>query len=78
MDRVVYRVELSAKGAEAIRRYTDDLGMTQIAFSTRLIEWLARQPASVREAILSEKPLTESQNQQIVRQIVRSQSKRKK
>jgi len=51
--RFVYRIELTTHARDELVKYTEEIGMTQIAICSRLIEWLAAQPPDVRSAVIA-------------------------
>jgi hypothetical protein len=50
--RVIMRIELLPEAKEALTGMTDRLGMTQIAATSRIIEWFTTQSDVVQAAIL--------------------------
>ena len=50
--RVIMRIELSPPAMERFLGYSDSLGMTQVALSSRLVEWLSRQDDIIQAAVL--------------------------
>jgi hypothetical protein len=50
--RVIMRIELNPSAKKALTDLCDHLGMTQIATTSRIIEWFAAQPDVVQAAIL--------------------------
>ena len=54
--RVIMRIELTPGAKKAVSELSKKRGMTQVAVSSRLVEWFARQPESVQAAILGQYP----------------------
>jgi len=50
--RVIMRIELLPQAKERFLDYGDALGMTQVAVSSRLVEWLSKQNDVVQAAVL--------------------------
>ncbi|HVV71832.1 MAG TPA: hypothetical protein VHI52_10090 [Verrucomicrobiae bacterium] len=50
--RVVMRIELTPAAKAAFSEIAAKLGMTQVAISSRVVEWLVNQPVAVQLAIL--------------------------
>ncbi|MGA2497914.1 MAG: hypothetical protein ABSH20_09240 [Tepidisphaeraceae bacterium] len=53
-SRIILRIELTAPAKKALESMTDKKGMTQVAMLSRLVEWLALQPAAVQTAVLAQ------------------------
>lgn len=51
-ERVVYRIQLSTDAKQKLMELSDQLGITQIAITSRLVEWFANQPDHIQAAIL--------------------------
>jgi hypothetical protein len=51
-ERVVYRIQLSTEAKQKLLELSDQLGITQIAITSRLVEWFANQPDHIQAAIL--------------------------
>jgi hypothetical protein len=54
--RVVFRIMLTPEARAEIERLTDALGITQIAITSKLVEWLSTQPDVIRSVILGHYP----------------------
>ncbi len=50
--RVIMRIELYPEAKDCLTGLCDRLGMTQVAASSRIIEWFTTQPDVVQAAIL--------------------------
>lgn len=50
--RVIMRIELNPSAKKGLTELCDRLGMTQIATTSRIIEWFAAQPDLIQVAIL--------------------------
>ncbi|MFI5378541.1 MAG: hypothetical protein ACHRHE_04535 [Tepidisphaerales bacterium] len=53
---IIVGLELTPPAKKALHALTDKLGMTQVAMLSRLVEWVARQPARVQASILGQLP----------------------
>jgi hypothetical protein len=54
--RVIIRLELSPQAKDALEEVCDGNGMTQVAVSSRLVEWFATQSPMLQAAILGHYP----------------------
>ena len=54
--RIVLRVEITAQAKQRLSDLTQRNGMTQVAVTSRLIEWFANQPDTIQAAILGRYP----------------------
>lgn len=50
--RVVFRIQLTTEAKDRIQGFSDRLGITQIALTSKIVEWFANQPDMVQAAIL--------------------------
>lgn len=50
--RVVFRIQLTPEAKDRIEGFSDRLGITQIALTSKIVEWFANQPDMVQAAIL--------------------------
>ena len=50
--RVVFRIQLTTDAKKRLLEISDQLGITQIAITSRLVEWFANQPDLIQAAIL--------------------------
>ena len=50
--RAVFRIELSPHAIAALAEIKETVGMTEIAITSKIIEWLADQPDEIRLNIL--------------------------
>ncbi|HEX8325198.1 MAG TPA: hypothetical protein VF595_14950 [Tepidisphaeraceae bacterium] len=50
--RAVFRIQLTAEAKDRLLKISDELGITQIAVTSKLTEWFAMQPDTVQAAIL--------------------------
>jgi hypothetical protein len=50
--RVIMRIELNPEAKKGLTELCDRLGMTQIATTSRIIEWFTAQPDVIQAAIL--------------------------
>lgn len=50
--RVIMRIELFPQAKDRLQDLTDRLGMTQVAATSRLVEWFAAQNDVVQAAVL--------------------------
>jgi len=50
--RVIMRIELNPNAKKGLMELCDRLGMTQIATTSRIIEWFTTQPDVIQAAIL--------------------------
>jgi 1,2-phenylacetyl-CoA epoxidase catalytic subunit len=50
--RVVFRIQLTAEAKKRLLDISDQLGITQIAITSRIVEWFANQPDLIQAAIL--------------------------
>jgi len=50
--RVIMRIELTPDAKKGLTELCDRLGMTQIATTSRIIEWFTTQPDVVQAAVL--------------------------
>ena len=56
--RVVFRIQLTLEAKKRLLDISDQLGITQIAITSRIVEWFASQPDLVQAAILGLYPET--------------------
>jgi hypothetical protein len=54
--RVILRLEVTSAAKQRLDQVTQRLGMTHVAVTSRLIEWLADQSESVQGAVLGRYP----------------------
>ncbi|HRK31205.1 MAG TPA: hypothetical protein PLD59_09015 [Tepidisphaeraceae bacterium] len=54
--RVIVRLELSSQAKKALQQTCDRNGMTQVAVSSRLVEWFHSQSDMLQAAILGHYP----------------------
>jgi hypothetical protein len=54
--RIIMRIELSPTAKRSFTGKTDKLGMTQIATTSRIIEWFVAQDSEAQAAILGVAP----------------------
>lgn len=50
--RVVFRIQLTTEAKKRLLDISEQLGITQIAISSRLVEWFASQPDLIQAAVL--------------------------
>lgn len=50
--RVVFRIQLTTDAKKRLLDISDQLGITQIAVTSRIVEWFANQPDIIQAAIL--------------------------
>lgn len=50
--RVVFRIQLTPDAKQALLSITSDLGITQIAVTSKLVEWFSSQPDMIQAAVL--------------------------
>ena len=50
--RAIFRIQLTLSAKDRIEATCDEIGMTQIAMASRLMEWFASQPDTLKAAIL--------------------------
>ena len=50
--RVVFRIQLTTEAKKRLLDISDQLGITQIAITSRLVEWFANQPDIIQAAVL--------------------------
>lgn len=50
--RIVFRIQLTHEAKKRLLDISDQLGITQIAITSRLVEWFASQPDVVQAGIL--------------------------
>ncbi|MBC7783496.1 MAG: hypothetical protein H7144_06620 [Burkholderiales bacterium] len=50
--RVVFRIQLTLDAKKRLLEISDQLGITQIAITSRMVEWFASQPDLIQAAIL--------------------------
>ena len=55
-SRIIVRIDLTPPAKKAVETLTEKNGMTQVAMLSRLVEWFAQQPDSIRTAALSMDP----------------------
>jgi hypothetical protein len=51
-DRAVFRIVIAEDAAQALDEITRRTGMTQIAVTSRLVDWFADQPNLIQAAVL--------------------------
>lgn len=54
--RVIIRLELTQGAKKALEDVCDHNGMTQVAVSSRLVEWFAQQSEMLQAAVLGHYP----------------------
>ena len=54
--RVIMRIDITPKAVESLAASADARGMTQIATTSRIIEWFTRQSDEVQATILGNHP----------------------
>jgi len=54
--RIVVRLELTPNAKERLNEISHRSGMTQLAVSSRLMEWFAGQPEVIQAAVLGRYP----------------------
>jgi hypothetical protein len=76
--RVVFRIQLTSEAKERLLGISDELGITQIAITSRLVEWFASQPDLIQAAILDLYPQSIKQDvaKLILDRLSESESKR--
>jgi hypothetical protein len=52
MSRIILRIEITAEAKDNLQQTTRQSGMTQVALLSRLVEWFAEQPHTLRSAVL--------------------------
>ncbi|MFI5382048.1 MAG: hypothetical protein ACHRHE_22360 [Tepidisphaerales bacterium] len=52
-SRIIMRLELTPSAKKTVEQMTEKKGMTQVAMLSRLVEWLANQPAAVQASVLA-------------------------
>ena len=50
--RVVFRIQLTLEAKKRLLDISDQLGITQIAITSRIVEWFASQPDLIQAAIV--------------------------
>lgn len=50
--RVIMRIELESEAQKRFAALPADRGMTQLAVTSRLVEWLCRQPVEIQSKVL--------------------------
>ncbi len=55
-QRIIVRIEISQDAKDGLNALTDKLGMTQVALTSRVLEWFARQPDLIQAAVLGHYP----------------------
>ena len=50
--REVFRIQLTPEAKDSLESISDQLGMTQIALTSKLVEWFSLQPDTIQAAIL--------------------------
>lgn len=56
MARIIVRIELTPAAKSAFGNIAEKTGRTQIATTSRLIEWFSNQPDSIQAAVLGQYP----------------------
>lgn len=54
--RYVVRLEVTKQAKDKISQLSDTSGMTQVALTSRLVEWFATQPEIIQAAVLGKFP----------------------
>jgi hypothetical protein len=54
--RIIIRLELTPQAKKALEDTCDHNGMTQVAVSSRLVEWFAQQSEMLQAAVLGHYP----------------------
>lgn len=54
--RYVVRLEVTKSAKERISLLSESSGMTQVALTSRLVEWFAHQPEIIQAAVLGKFP----------------------
>ena len=52
MSRIILRIEITPEAKDNLQQTTQQSGMTQVALLSRLVEWFAEQPHTLRSAVL--------------------------
>jgi hypothetical protein len=52
MSRCIFRIELTNSAKKTLHTVTGRLGMTQVAMTSKLIEWFATQDDTIQKAVL--------------------------
>jgi hypothetical protein len=55
--RIILRIELTSSAKTRLEEVKEKSGMTQVAISSRVIEWFADQPDMIQAAILGQYPV---------------------
>jgi hypothetical protein len=55
-SRIIVALQMAPAAKKAVEGLTDKHGMTQVAMMSRLVEWLADQPATIQSAVLGRVP----------------------
>jgi methyl coenzyme M reductase beta subunit len=55
-SRVIIRLEITPQAKTRLAEVTDAMGMTQVALTSRLVEWFAAQPEVIRAAVMGHYP----------------------
>lgn len=55
-SRIIVRIELTPQAKAHLNDLCDKAGMTQVAMLSRLVEWFAHQPETIRAAVLGQYP----------------------
>ncbi len=50
--RVVFRIQLTPEAKQKLLSISDQLGITQIAITSKLVEWFASQDSQIQAAVL--------------------------
>jgi hypothetical protein len=50
--RVIFRIQLTPQAKDNVEGFCAELGMTQIAMASRLVEWFGSQPDTIKAAVL--------------------------
>jgi hypothetical protein len=52
MSRCIFRVELTITARDELHKTVERLGMTQVAVTSKLIEWFSSQDDAIQKAVL--------------------------
>jgi hypothetical protein len=52
MSRCIFRIELTHSARKSLHAVTEKLGMTQVAVTSKMIEWFALQDDAIQKAVL--------------------------
>jgi hypothetical protein len=56
MPRIIVRIELTPAAKSGFSRVAERDGRTQIATTSRVVEWFASQPETIQAAVLGQYP----------------------